>query len=134
MSSARRWPGWIFDPANGRLEPRGECSSLPAGHAGRSYASDLRLSPDGRHLYALNRLHDSIAIFAIEAEGRPRLLAHEWTRGSYPRSATFDPAGRFFYVCNQRSEQLTVFERQADGGLRFTGLYLAVPAPACLVF
>lgn len=135
LNEQRSTLAWLdFDAATGALRWLGETSSLPSGHAGRSYASDLRLAPDGRHLYALNRLHDSIAIFSLEADGMPRLQAHEWTRGSYPRSGTFDPAGRFFYVCNQRSEQLTVFERQVDGGLRFTGLYLATPSPACLVF
>lgn len=135
LNEQRSTLSWLdFAPSSGALQLQGEISSLPAGYAGRSYASDLRLSPDGRQLYALNRLHDSIAIFALSAEGVPRLLGHEWTRGSYPRSASFDPAGRFFYVCNQRSEQLTVFERQADGGLRFTGQYIATPSPACLVF
>ncbi len=135
LNEQRSTLAWLsFDPASGAMQLRGEASSLSPGYAGRSYASDLRLSADGRHLYALNRLHDSIAIFAFEADGVPHLLGHEWTRGSYPRSATFDPAGRFFYVCNQRSEQLTVFERQSDGGLHFTGQYLATPSPACLVF
>ncbi|MDI4634917.1 lactonase family protein [Pelomonas sp. V22] len=135
LNEQRSTLAWLsFDAASGAMQLRGETSSLSPGYAGRSYASDLRLSADGRHLYALNRLHDSIAIFELQADGTPRLLGHEWTRGSYPRSATFDPAGRFFYVCNQRSEQLTVFERQSDGGLRFTGLYLATPSPACLVF
>ncbi|MFH7041070.1 lactonase family protein [Paucibacter sp. JuS9] len=135
LSEQRSTLSWLdFDPLSGSLQLRGEISSLPAAYAGRSYASDLRLSTDGLHLYALNRLHDSIAVFALGSDGVPSLLCHEWTRGSYPRSATFDPAGRFFYVCNQRSEQLTVFEREAGGSLRFTGQYIATPSPACLVF
>ena len=60
------------------------------------------------------------------------LIAHEWTRGSYPRSARFSLCGRWFYVCNQRSDHVAVFAVDAATGLpRFAGQYVAVPSPAC---
>lgn len=124
---------WLhMDRHSGRLSLRGELSSLPEGFAGSSFASDLLASADGRFLYALNRLHDSIAVFALGADGAPRLLAHEWTRGSYPRSARFAPGGRWLFVCNQHSDHVTVFALDIDTGLpRFTGQYVPVPSPAC---
>lgn len=124
---------WLhLDAASGRLTPRTEQSSLPAGFQGTSFASDLRCSADGRFLYCLNRLHDSVAIFALAADGAPRLLAHEWTRGSYPRSFAVDPSGRFMYVCNQRSDHVAVFRVGADGGLSFSGQYVAVGSPVAI--
>lgn len=124
---------WLqMEPHSGRLSQRLEISALPEGFAGTNFASDLIASADGRFLYALNRLHDSIAVFALAADGTPRLLTHEWTRGSYPRSARFSPCGRWFYVCNQRSDHVTVFAVDAASGLpRFAGQYVAVPSPAC---
>ncbi|MCV2353436.1 lactonase family protein [Paucibacter sp. B2R-40] len=127
---------WLqLDVETGRLTQHAEVSSLPLGFKGTSFASDLRFSADGRYLYCLNRLHDSVAIFAVAAEGSLTLLGHEWTRGSYPRSFAFDPSGRFLYVCNQRSDHLAVFEVQAaSGGLEFTGHYVAVGSPAAICF
>ncbi|MBB2487233.1 beta-propeller fold lactonase family protein [Mitsuaria sp. WAJ17] len=118
-----------FDAGTGALRLLDEISVLPAGFAGTSYASDLLLAPDGRHLYALNRLFDAVSLIAIDATGLPRVLDHVWTRGSYPRSAALDPAGRFLYVCNERSDQLAVLRVEPGMGLSSTGLHVPVPRP-----
>lgn len=122
-----------FDPDHGALDPVGELSTLPPGFVGTSYASDLVLSPEATTLYALNRLHDSIAIFALDAQGRPRWTGEEWTRGSFPRSLAIEPGGRYAYVCNQRSDHIAIFRVEAQG-LRFTGRYVAVGSPAMAIF
>ena len=93
----------------------------------------------GRHLscfvYAGNRLHDSIAIFAVGPEGDLSYLGEEWTRGNYPRSFNFDPTGRFLYCCNQRADNIAVFRIDSkNGGLNFTGHYAAVGNPSIIVF
>lgn len=105
-----------------------EISVLPAGFAGTSYASDLLLAPDGRHLYAFNRLHDSLAVISLADPQRPRLLEQHWTHGSYPRSACI--VGAQLYVCNQRSDQLSHFDLSDPARPRFSGLQIAVPSPA----
>lgn len=105
-----------------------EISVLPEGFAGTNYASDLLLAPGGRHLYALNRLHDSIAVLSLARPRRPRLLDHHWVRGSYPRSACI--TGQHLYVCNQRSDQLSHFNLGHPEAPRFTGRQTGVPSPA----
>ncbi|MBT9456682.1 MAG: lactonase family protein [Burkholderiaceae bacterium] len=126
---------WLaFDADSGALTTRSELSSLPPGYQGTSYASDLRISADGRHLYALNRLHDSIAIFALAADGAPSWQGEVWAHGSYPRSCTIDPSGRWLHVCNQRSDQVTSFAIADDGGLQHSGQYVGVGNPTALVF
>ncbi|MBW8845177.1 MAG: lactonase family protein [Burkholderiales bacterium] len=105
-----------------------EISVLPAGFAGTSYASGLLVAPDGRHLYALNRLHDSLAVLSLADARQPRLLDHHWVHGSYPRSAC--RAGSHLYVCNQRSDQLSHFDLSRPEAPRFTGRQTAVPSPA----
>lgn len=107
---------------------RDEISVLPAGFAGTSYASDLIVAPGGRHLYALNRLHDSLAVIALAKPHSPRPVDHHWVHGSYPRSAC--RAGSHLYVCNQRSDQLSHFHLGRPESPRFTGRQTAVPAPA----
>ena len=123
-----------FDARTGQLQALGEISSLPPGFVGTSFASGLMFGPDGRHLYCLNRLCDSIAVFELDADGLPQWRGQEWVRGSYPRSAAFDPSGRYCYVCNQRSDHIAVFARREDGGLDFTGQWLAVGSPVAICF
>jgi 6-phosphogluconolactonase len=123
-----------YDATTGRLTARQTISTLPAGFAGSNFCSGILVSADGRFVYAGNRLHDSIAIFAVGATAALTYVGEEWTRGSYPRSFNFDPAGRFLYCCNQRGDNVTVFRADAKtGGLAFTGHYCAVGNPSSIV-
>jgi 6-phosphogluconolactonase (cycloisomerase 2 family) len=124
-----------YDAGAGRLAPRQTISTLPRGFAGSNFCSGILVSADGRFVYAGNRLHDSIAIFSVGPDGRLAYVGEEWTRGDYPRSFSFDPTGRFLYCCNQRADHVAVFrvDRQT-GGLTFTGHYVPVGNPSCVVF
>ncbi|MEM7557719.1 MAG: beta-propeller fold lactonase family protein, partial [Planctomycetota bacterium] len=118
------------------LVHRKTVSSLPPGYAGRNFCSEILVSQDGRFLYAGNRLHDSIGIFAIDqTNGEPSFVAYEWTRGNYPRSFEFAPSGDFLYVCNQRADNIAIFAVDKQTGLlRFTEQYVPVGNPSCIVF
>lgn len=119
----------------GRLTSRQTISSLPPGFAGSNFCSEILVSADGRFVYAGNRLHDSIAIFAISEDGTLAYVTEEWTRGDYPRSFAFDPSGTFLYCCNQRADHIAVFRVDKVGGtLKFTGHYTAVGNPSSIVF
>lgn len=124
-----------YDGATGRLTPRQTLSTLPKGFTGTNFTSELRISPDGKYVYAANRLHDSIAWFSVGANGELIFAGEEWTRGDYPRSFTIEPAGNFLYTCNQRSDAITTYRvDKASGKLTFTGQYTAVGTPAIIVF
>lgn len=124
-----------YDAARGTPMERQTISTLPPGFQGSNFCSEVLVSRDGRFLYAGNRLHDSIANFAISDAGELSYVGEEWTRGNYPRSFAFDPSGRFLYCCNQRSDNITVFAVDAERGtLDFTGHYAGVGNPSCIVF
>lgn len=124
-----------YDGASGSLTPQQTISTLPPGFAGSNFCSEILVSTDGRHVYAGNRLHDSIGIFSVGSDGRLTYLDEEWTRGNYPRSFSFDPTGQFLYCCNQRADSVTVFRvERASGRLSFTGHYAAVGNPSSIVF
>jgi 6-phosphogluconolactonase (cycloisomerase 2 family) len=124
-----------YDAGQGRLTPRETVSTLPPGFAGSNFCSELLVSADGRFVYAGNRLHDSIAIYSIGAEGNLTYAGEEWTRGSYPRSFTIDPSGGFLYCCNQRGDHVAVFRvDRSTGALAFTGQYAPVGNPSMVVF
>ena len=124
-----------YDGTTGRLTTRQTISTLPPNFNGSNFCSEILVSADGRFVYAGNRLHDSISIFAVGSDGRLTYVAEEWTRGDYPRSFNFDPSGQFLYCCNQRADAVTVFRvDRASGRLAFTGHYAAVGNPSHIVF
>lgn len=124
-----------YDARSGALTLQETISSLPKGFAGTNFPSEVLISPDGRFLYAANRLHDTIAFCEIDGSGRLRLVGEVSTMGDYPRYCTFDPSGAFFYVCNQRSDNITCYKVQRHTGwLSFTGLYTAVGSPSIVTF
>ena len=76
-----------------------------------------------------------VGVFAVGPKGDLTYVGEEWTRGDYPRSFAFDPAGGFLYCCNQRADHVTVFRADGKtGGLAFSGQYVPVGNPSCVVF
>jgi 6-phosphogluconolactonase (cycloisomerase 2 family) len=126
---------FLYDAARGSLTSQKTISALPAGFAGTSFASEIQVSPDGRFLYSANRLHDSISVCSIAADGSLKRIGQVSTMGDYPRHFQFGPGGDFLYVCNQRSDCITSFKVHRDTGtLTFTGQYTAVGSAAFITF
>jgi 6-phosphogluconolactonase (cycloisomerase 2 family) len=126
---------FTYDAEHGRLSHKQTLSTLPKGFAGTDFTSEIMVTPDGRFVYAANRLHDSIAWFSIAESGELTLRGEEWTRGDYPRHFNIDPTGRFLFSCNQRSDAIACFRRDANRGkLTFTGHYTPVGTPSMILF
>ena len=131
-----------YDAATGTLTQQQMLSTLPNGFVGTDFTSEVRVSQDGKFVYAANRLHDTISFFDVEASGRLTRVGEASTLGDYPRSFTIDPTGNFLVSCNQRSDALTTFRIRAANGegeglanrLVFTGQYTPVGSPAIIVF
>ena len=111
-------------------------STLPGSPETENYPADLQFSRDGRFLYASNRGHDSIAIYAVDgATGRLALIDHCRSGGRTPRSLAIDPSGRWLLAANQNSDSVALFEINAqDGRLTDTGRRLEVGTPMCVKF
>lgn len=124
-----------YDSETGELNSKQTISALPKGFHGTSYASAILVSPDGRFLYAANRLHDTIAIFAIGATGNLSAVGEVSTLGDYPTCLSIDPSGRFLYACDLRSDCIVCFNIDSKTGiLRFSGNYTGVGSPNSVVF
>lgn len=127
---------FAYDATNGSLVQQQMIAIVPKYFVGTSFASEIRVSMDGRFVYAANRLFDTIAIFAVDHDtGLLRRIGEEWTRGDYPRSFTIDPTGTYLLTCNQRSDGVAVFKLLDDGRrLKFINEIVAVGSPANVVF
>lgn len=114
-----------YDAPSGGFEIRQAVSTLPASFTGLNNCADLHLSPDGRFLYASNRGHNSIAVFAVDRNSHDLIpVGHVSTGGEWPRSFALSVTGRFLLVANQDSDSLTIFRRdELAGGLEQIGLF-----------
>jgi 6-phosphogluconolactonase len=123
-----------YDAETGGLTPRQTLSALPAGYQGESWCAEIVLSPDGRFLYASNRGHDSVAVFAVDpAAGTLALAGHSPTLGRNPRNFALSPDGGLLIAANQDSDTVRVFSRETSNGLvSDTGHSLAVSKPVCV--
>src|SRR6266480_6911670 len=113
-----------------------QISTLPKGFAGRNDAAEIAVHPNGKFLYASNRGHKSIAIFAIDARnGTLTFVTHVLTGGKEPRNFAIDPSGQYLLAENQLSNNIVVFKIDpATGGLTPTGQVVEVPSPVDLAF
>jgi 6-phosphogluconolactonase (cycloisomerase 2 family) len=110
---------WRFNRATGSLTNVQQVSSLPPGFVGTAFTSEIRVSADGRFVYGVNRLSDTICVFRIDEDGTLTQVSHASTLGDYPRIITIDPSGRFMVSGNQRADNVTTFRisgRRGDEG------------------
>ena len=125
-----------YTPSTGSLVEQQTISSLPSAFVGTNFTSEVRVSANGKFVYAANRLHDTIAVFSVDDHtGRLTREGETSTLGDYPRSFTIDPTGNFLFSCNQRSDAITTFRVNGDGRqLVSTGAYTPVGSPAVMAF
>ncbi len=107
-------------------------------HIGKTDAADIRISPDGKYLYASYRGDlNELVIYAInEKDGTLTPAGKQATGGTGPRNFTIDPSGKFLLVAHQKSNDVTIFARNEETGqlTPLTGEKIAVDSPVCLVF
>ena len=80
--------------------------------------ADLHLSPDGRYLYASNRLKaDGISVFKVNPQtGKLRKVGYQLT-DSHPRNFAITPNGRYLLCACRDGNSIQIFERDANTGL-----------------
>jgi 6-phosphogluconolactonase len=118
----------------GTFEALQTISTLPEDFAGQNLGGEIKVAPSGRFVYASNRGHDSLAIYAADQEtGKLSVVGHESTQGSGPRDFTIDPTGALLLVANQDTDTVVTFRINQDSGmLTATGHVANVPTPVCL--
>ena len=101
-----------------------------------SGSADIHVSPDGRFLYASNRLkNDGIAIFSINQEtGELKKVGYQQT-GSHPRNFVITPDGKYLLCACRDGNVIQVFEiNKKNGKLKNTKKDIIVSQPVCLKF
>lgn len=108
-------------------------------------ASEIRVHPSGKFVYAANRGHDTVSVFRVhDGESDDSGAGHgsdvlslvevEPIRGGWPRNFGIDPSGRWLIAAGRDSNTATVFEIAPDSGeLTFIRQTQTVPTPICVV-
>jgi 6-phosphogluconolactonase len=124
------------DPKAGALRNLQTISTLPRDFKGENDDAEVEVDPSGKFLYASNRGHDSIMVFAIDpAKGTLTPVEYTLTQGKTPRSFEIDPTGTLLFAANQESNNIVVFRiDQNTGRLPPAGQVLDVAAPVCVKF
>lgn len=127
---------WGYSPASGRLHEVQTISTLPADFHGENNSAEIEVNSTGTFLYASNRGHDSITVFAIEPQsGRLTVVEHVSTGGRTPRNFKIDPTGRYLFAANQDTNNIVIFRIDPQTGrLAPTGQMLDVQSPVCVQF
>jgi 6-phosphogluconolactonase len=126
--------GW--DTQKGTLTSIQDLSALPSDFQGENTGAEIVVDPTGKFVYASNRGHNSIAIFAVDGErGTLTAKGHAKTPGAEPRNFTIDPTGKWVLVGNQKIGTMSVFEREPmSGDLKASGKSVPIDAAVCLLF
>lgn len=97
--------------------------------------ADLHLSPDGKFLYASNRLKaDGLSIFKVCAQtGMLTKVAYVPT-GIHPRNFKITPNGRFLLCACRDSNVIEVYRRDAATGMLTLSARIALKKPVCIKF
>lgn len=141
---------------DGVLRPLADpVSTLPpdvkVGVGGQSFCAAIKISSDGRFLYASNRGHDSISTLLVAQDGTVRLHSHEpcwpmeagseavlkasWPPRHTPRDFMLcGPQDEWLIAACQDSDGIAVLSRNpANGALSPTGVCASCAAPVCLL-
>lgn len=124
---------YVYAYKNGHLQAV-QTIEADAVHARGS--ADIHLSPDGRFLYASNRLQqDGMAIFQVNStDGTLTQIGYQPT-GKHPRHFNLTPNGKYLLVACRDENKVQIFERDATSGLlRDTGKTIQVPHAVCVQF
>ncbi|MET3926015.1 lactonase family protein [Devosia sp. 2618] len=127
---------YAYDKATGGLIELQTLSTLPEGYTGKTSCAEVQITPDGKFLYGSNRGHNSLAIYAVDAEtGRLTAIGHESTRGEIPRNFEVSSNGQFLIAANQDSDNLVPFRLDpATGKLTPGGEPVEAGTPICVRF
>ena len=126
-----------FDYDNGKLKEVQSITLLRDGFKGQTAGAAIHISPDGRFLYASNRLEtNEISVYAIDPDSGHLIFVQRVTSfGKNPRDFAIDPNGNFLVVANQDSDSIFVYRiDKSSGRISRIMTTLSIGNPVCLKF
>jgi 6-phosphogluconolactonase len=118
--------GYSLDPATATMKPLGPYTTASAPGAGPRH---LTFSPDGKNLYAIDELSNTVTRYGYAAQDGS-LTKHEsistlpanFTGSSYCADLKITPDGKFLYGTNRGHDSLAIYRIGDDGVLSLVGI------------
>lgn len=123
----------------GALTPQGTLALLTKNNHDMT-SSEIRISDDGKFLYAANRdllkqSRDSISVISIQDNGTLALIQNFPVKLSIPRHFDITPDGKWLIVAAQNDNQIVTFKRDLKTGkLSHTGHKSQIEKPMWIGF
>ena len=123
----------VYDYNMGDLQQK---QTILADTVGARASADIHVSPNGRFLYASNRLeNDGIAIFAIDAQDGTLTKVGYQETAKHPRNFIITPNGKFLLVAGRDDNVIQVFSVDKETGLlNNTHQDIGIDKPVCIKF
>jgi len=124
---------YAYEPSTGAFAPNPPQAwlDIPAG-AGPRHA---QFSPDGRHLYVINELANTVTVAAFDAKAamftlveNVATLPEDFSGPSTTAEILVHPAGHTVYASNRGADTIAIFARNADTGRLTPRGQISVPA------
>ena len=130
---------FAYDAENGKMVALETIPTVPEEEKAKETfvsASEIRVHPSGKYVYAANRGHDTITAMSVAPDsGKLTLIEREPIRGSWPRNFNLDPTGKWLLAAGRDSNTLAVFKVNLETGeLTYTRTMVMVPTPICVLF
>ncbi|WP_165005318.1 MULTISPECIES: lactonase family protein [unclassified Enterococcus] len=125
-----------YQKEDGTFQELQKISTLPEEFTEENGGAAIRISTDGRFLYASNRGHNSIAVFAISEDGthveRTQIIS---TEGDFPRDFALSSDDRYVVCANQNTDNLSLYRRHPEtGSLELVQKDVYAPECVCVYF
>lgn len=123
----------VYDYNMGDLQQK---QTILADTVGARGSADIHVSPNGRFLYASNRLeNDGIAIFAIDAQDGTLTKVGYQETARHPRNFVITPNGKFLLVAGRDDNVIQVYSVDKETGLlNNTHQDIGIDKPVCIKF
>jgi 6-phosphogluconolactonase len=112
---------FFYDAAKGAMSHLQRSTTVPPGFAGKVWAADLHMSPNGQYLYSSERTSSTLTTFKIDpSTGRLQVVGHTPTEKT-PRGFAVDSTGRFLISTGQDSHGVSLHAIDAATGMPGAG-------------
>lgn len=120
-----------YQSEDGSLTYQSRISMIPDSHTDFNSGAAIRVSADGKFVYASNRGHNSIVVYKVADDFSLSLVEYKPSEGDFPRDFNLTSDQAFLVVGHQNSDQLTLFGRDDETG-KLNLLQKDVYAPECV--
>ena len=127
---------FTVDAASGAMKEVQVLPTLPEGASAKGASTaEIFCLPNAKALYVSNRGHNSLAVYAIGADGKLALIQHMLDVPAVPRGFGLSPDGRWLLCAGQKSGTINAYRVDPETGkLTDTKQSVVAGSSCCIVF